>query len=201
MNEKVSIHAVETLAEGWGTLRSYDITHPKTNGGSQRVKREVYDHGNAAAVLLVDPRSACVVLVRQFRLPPHLNGDNPSFVEACAGLLDGDLPEDCARREAEEETGYAPTHLEHLFDIYFSPGSLSEKCSCFIGCITQGEKHSAGGGVADESEDIEILEMTLEDATNMVAAGEILDGKTILMLQWLALNPGWMERQQASLDT
>ena len=184
----VTIHARRTLAKAWGSLTQYEVSHPRRDGTPQTVTREVYDHGNGASVLLYDPETDRVVLTRQFRLPAHLNGDDGHLIEACAGLLDGDDAETCARREAEEETGYRPSSLTFLFDVYMSPGSLTEKCACFIGNYSPGDRVNGGGGLDHEGEDIEVLELDFEAAYAMIGSGEIVDAKTILMLQWLKLN-------------
>lgn len=190
-DDHIVIHERTLLAQGWGRLESYEIEHDDLSGGRGRHVREVYDHGSAAAILLHDPDSGLVALTRQFRLPPHLNGESARLIEICAGLLDGDEPEVCARREAEEETGYRPSHMRFVCAAYASPGSLTEKTHCFIGRYTSQGRHGARGGLASEGEDIEVIEMALEAALEAVAAGRIVDAKTILMLYWLALNRNW----------
>lgn len=187
MKDHITIDGVAELARGWGRLDDYRITHLRRDGTSQTVQREVYDHGSAAAVLLHAPGPDTVILTRQFRLPPHLNGDPAWLIEAPAGLLDGDPPAVAARREAIEETGYEPQALDFLFDVYMSPGSLTEKCACFLGRYTPGVTVAAGGGLAHEGEDIEVFEIGFDAAMTMVADGLIVDAKTVLMLQALAL--------------
>lgn len=187
MDEEIKIIGAETLSENWGLLKKYtfEITH--RDGARQRHQREVYDRGNAAAVLLHDPARDTVVLIRQFRMPVHVSGDSGYLIEACAGLLDGDDPETCARKEVEEETGYRVTRLRHAFDAYMSPGSVTEKLSFFIGNYDAAARVSAGGGLDHEGEDIEVLEMSFETATAMIRSGEIVDAKTIMLLQFAAL--------------
>lgn len=175
------------LSDEWGTLKQFDFEFRRRSGDWQRQRREVYDHGHAAAVLLVDPGRGTVVLTRQFRLPAHLDGAAGLLIEACAGLLDGDSPEACARKEAEEETGYRLTRLQHLFDAYMSPGSLTERLSFFVGYYDPDDRISDGGGLAHEGEDIEVLEMPFSTALDMVADGRIVDAKTIMLLQAVAL--------------
>ncbi|MCZ4347306.1 NUDIX domain-containing protein [Devosia neptuniae] len=187
MSNHVKINSVTKLSHNWGKFDNYEVTHGRRDGGSQTVIREVYDHGSAAAVLAYAPAQKTVLLTRQFRLPPHLNGDPAWLIEAPAGLLDGEEPEIAAQREALEETGYAIDRLEFLFNAYMSPGSLTEKCACFIGHYTPGQQSHAGGGLDDEGEDIEVLELDFEKAIAMIGSGEIADAKTILMLQGLAL--------------
>ena len=187
MSGSITINSVTKLAHNWGRFDDYQITHSKRDGTLQTVQREVYDHGSAAAVLLYAPEAGTVILTRQFRLPPHLNGDPAWLIEAPAGMLDGEAPAIAAHREAVEETGYEPTDLVFLFEAYTSPGSLTEKCACFLGRYTPGQQISEGGGLASEGEDIEVFELGFEQAMEMIAEGGIVDAKTILMLQALAL--------------
>jgi nudix-type nucleoside diphosphatase (YffH/AdpP family) len=188
MSERVTVTSVTPLAKEWGRLDRYEVDHICQDGTWQAVRREVYDHGSAAAVLMFAPTQRTVILTRQFRLPPHLNGDPAWLIEAPAGLLDaGEAPEIAARREALEETGYAPEAMTFLFNAYMSPGSLTEKCACFLGRYNPGQQQGAGGGLDHEGEDIEVFELGFDEALAMVAAGAIVDAKTILMLQALAL--------------
>lgn len=187
MDETINIDSITPLARDWGRFDRYEVTHDRRDGTRQTVRREVYDHGSAAAVLMYAPATASVILTRQFRLPPHLNGDPAWLIEAPAGLLDGEDPAIAARREAIEETGYEPQDLQFLFDAYMSPGSLTEKCACFLARYTPGQQLQAGGGLAHEGEDIEVFELGLDAAMAMIGNGAICDAKTILMLQALAL--------------
>ena len=187
MRDRVKIVGETLLSDNWGTLKRYEIDYRFADGSSQRLMREVYDRGNAAVILLVDPERETVILTRQFRFPVHLCGDDPALIEACAGLLDGLTPEACARKEAEEETGYRVGAAIHLFDSYMSPGSVTEKLSFFIGSYDPRSRISAGGGLAHEGEEIEVLELPLKAAIEMVARGEIIDAKTIMLLQYAAL--------------
>ena len=187
MSDKVIINSVTQLSHNWGRFDDYEVSHARRDGSMQTVRREVYDHGSAAAVLMFAPGPRTVILARQFRLPAHLNGDPAWLIEAPAGLLDGEAPAIAAHREAIEETGYAPEALVFLFDAYMSPGSLTEKCACYLGRYTPGRKVADGGGLASEGEDIEVFELGLDAAMAMIASGEIVDAKTILMLQALAL--------------
>lgn len=189
MQDRIKVVAVETLAKGWGLLTSTSIDFRRRDGAVQRLVREVYDHGNAAALLLHDPKRDTVLLVRQFRYPPMLNGDQPDLLEVCAGLLDpgDDHPEQAAAREALEETGHAPRAIRHVCDAYMSPGSLTEKVSLFIGNYDETTRRHAGGGIVAEGEDIELVELPMAEALAMIGDGRIVDAKTILLLQHLAL--------------
>lgn len=188
MRDEIRIIDKRLLADDWGKLTSYRFELTHRDGKRHEHKREVYDHGHAAVVLLVNPATNSVILIRQFRLPVHLGGDNGWLIEACAGLLDGDDPESCARREAEEETGYRLLSVRHAFDGYMSPGAVAEKLSFFIGEYDEGSRVSHGGGVAAEGEDIEVIELKFPEALAMIASGEIVDAKTILLLQHVALS-------------
>lgn len=187
MDDTIRIITKTKLAHDWGRFDKYEVTHGRRDGSEQTIIREVYDHGSAAAVLMYAPAAGTVILTRQFRLPPHLNGDKAWLIEAPAGMLDGETPELAAHREAVEETGYEPADLHFLFDCYMSPGSLTEKCACFLATYVPGESLHAGGGLAEEGEDIEVFEMGFTEAMAAIESGEIADAKTILMLQALAL--------------
>ena len=188
MSERIKDLQVETLASNWGNLTQATFQYQRSDGSWQRQVRECYDHGHGAAILLFEPKQRTVILIRQFRYPAFAAGDHPFLVESCAGLVDDDPPQTAAVREALEETGRQPYGVEHMFDAFMSPGSVQEKVSCFLGLYDAGRAPEGGGGLADEGEDIEILEMPLEAALAMIARGEIMDAKTIMMLQWLALN-------------
>lgn len=187
MAQSVKIVSTRLLAQNWGSLTEATIDYRRRDGSVQRLTREIYDHGSAAAVLLHDPRRDTVLLVRQFRLPPQLNGDDPYLLEACAGLLDGEAPEVAAAREALEETGHAPRQLRHVADMYGSPGSVTEKTTLFIGHYDETTRRHAGGGIEAEGEEIELVELSFVDALAMIGDGRIVDGKTIILLQHLAL--------------
>jgi nudix-type nucleoside diphosphatase (YffH/AdpP family) len=181
---KIRVLARETLSKRFINLEKVTIEHVTQSGGRLIVKREIHDHGNAAAILLFDPARSTVVLVRQVRVPVYLNGGEGWLIEVPAGLNDGDHPADAIAREAMEETGYLVESAEYLFDAYMSPGTLTERVSFFAAEIDMSKKVAEGGGLAGEGEDIEVLEIPLEKAFAMIATGEICDGKTIMLLQW-----------------
>jgi nudix-type nucleoside diphosphatase (YffH/AdpP family) len=195
VNERVRIIDEETLSRNWGTLSRVTFESPERDGTWRKHTREVYDRGHAACILLYNVEAGTVLLVRQLRIPGEKAalGDDPWLIEACAGLLEGDTPEDCARKEAEEETGCRPRHVRHLFDGYMSPGSVTEKLSFFLGEYRVEDRVSPGGGNPREGEDIEVLEVLFSDALAMVADGRIADAKTIMLVQALALS-GAMRR-------
>lgn len=187
MDERVRIVGIRTLAQHWGRLSEAIIEYRRADGSAQRLLRECYEHGNAAAMLLHNPARDTVLLVRQFRYPPTVNGDPGFMLETCAGLLDGDSPADAIAREAMEETGHAPRNMRHVCDVYMSPGSLQEKVSLFIGEYDETTLQGAGGGLEEEGEEIELVELSLPQAMAMIADGRIVDGKTVILLQHLAL--------------
>lgn len=186
MSDRIKITSIDTLSNHWGKLTNTIYGFQRADGSWQTDQREVYDHGNAATVLLFDSRRDQIVLVRQFRLPVHNEGKNGWLLEAAAGLLDGNTPETCARREAFEETGIKVTNLQHAFVAFMSPGSLTEQLHCFIGNYT-GPITTHQAGLAEEGEDIEVVEMPFEEAFSMIKSGEIVDAKTIMLLQHLAI--------------
>ena len=186
----VKILKSETLYKRFVHLQRLTVQHDTLAGGSQTVEREIHDHGNAATILLYDPGRKSVILVRQLRVPPILNHDDGFLIEAPAGLLEGDDPTSAIIREAMEETGYRIDRAEYLFDAYMSPGTLTERVSFFAAEIDVTMKAGAGGGLEEEGEDIEILEIPLKDAFAMIGSGKISDGKTIMLLQWAVMKYG-----------
>lgn len=184
---RITVLDRQTLSKRFVNLERVTIEHATRSGGRIIVEREIHDHGNAAAILLYDVGRKSVVLVRQLRVPVHLNGGDGWLIEIPAGLLDGDDPADAIAREAMEETGYLVENPEYLFDAYMSPGTVMERVSFFAAEIDLRKKAGEGGGLASEGEDIEVLAVTLEAALAMIATGEICDGKTIMMLQWARL--------------
>jgi nudix-type nucleoside diphosphatase (YffH/AdpP family) len=178
----------ETLSKGWTRLSNYLVDYTDSEGETHRVSREVYHRTPAATILLYDPKHGTVVLVRQFRLPLQLHGEPAWILEAPAGLLDGDEPEAAIRREAMEETGFRVRDVRLLFNAYSSPGSSMEVIHFFAAAIDTTDRVSNGGGLAEEHEDIEVLEIPLEKAMAMIESGEIVDLKTIVLLQWAVLN-------------
>lgn len=172
-------------------LRTVVVEQTRADGRVERLDREVHDHGPAACVLLVDPARQSVILVRQFRPGAFFGGHPDGFLsEVPAGLLDDDAPEAAVAREAMEETGYAVQGVRHLFDIYSSPGTLTERVGCFVARIDATARDGKGGGVDGEGEDIEIVELPIDEAYGLIATGGIQDAKTIVMLQWLMLHRG-----------
>jgi nudix-type nucleoside diphosphatase (YffH/AdpP family) len=187
--ESIKIIDSKVLSDQFYMLKK--ITFEKTGESGQCITqaREVYDRGNGAAVLLYNRATGSVILTRQFRMPTFVNG-NPTgmLIECCAGLLDQDNPEEAIRREIEEETGYKIVTVEKVLEAYMSPGSVTEILFLFVAEYVKEMKISEGGGLAEENEDIEVLEIPYHQALEMVRAGEIKDGKTILLLQYAELN-------------
>ncbi|MCF2489602.1 GDP-mannose pyrophosphatase NudK [Dyadobacter sp. CY347] len=188
-NDRVRIVADEMLSDNWYTLKKYTFDYQRADGQWETQSREAYDRGNGAVILLYNREKQTVILTRQFRLPTYVNGNkNGMLIEACAGLLDRDNPEDCIKRETEEETGYKIHAVEKIFEAYMSPGSVTEILYFFVAAYSDDMKVSAGGGSAQEQENIEVMELPFEEALNMVRSGEIKDAKTIMLLQHAQLN-------------
>lgn len=188
-NPKIEILKTEVLSDNWYTLRKVTYNYQKKDGSWETQSREAYDRGNGATILLYNKNSKTVILTRQFRLPTYVNGNETGMlIEACAGLLDKDNAEEAIRRETQEETGYKIASAQKLFEVYMSPGSVTETVHFFAAEYTKDMKVSEGGGVADEHENIEVLEMDFEKAYNMIASGEIKDAKTIMLLQYAKIN-------------
>ena len=184
MSLKIDVIKDKILSENYFVLRNitYDLT--RQNGEVIRHKREVYDRGNGATILLYNREKKSVVLIRQFRIASWVNGNESGMlIEACAGLLDDDEPEVCIRKEAVEETGYQVGEVRKVFELYMSPGGVTEVVHFFVAEYSDTQRANNGGGVEDE--DIEVLELPFEQALAMVASGEIRDGKAVILLQYL----------------
>jgi nudix-type nucleoside diphosphatase (YffH/AdpP family) len=187
-NNRVRIIEERLLSDDWYVLKKTTFEYRCRDGRWQRQSRETYDRGNGAVLLLFNVEHSTVVLIRQFRFPTFVNGCNDGLlVEACAGLLDGEDPHTCIRREAEEETGFRVRLPRKILEAYMSPGSVTEKLHFFVAEYESRDRVSAGGGDAAEGEDIEVLEFSLASALQMISTGAIQDGKTILLLQYAAL--------------
>ncbi len=200
MSTSIKILSREILSRGFGVLQKVTFTRRKFSGDEQTITRENYDTGDGATILLYDQKRGCVLLIRQFRLAAYLSGGQETLIEACAGKLEG---LDAATRivmEVEEETGFAIKSPRFLFDAYMSPGVFSEKLSFFVAPYSPEDRKSAGGGLADDGEDIEILEPTLDEALAMIARGEIIDAKTIVLLHYAKLT-GLLDRPGESRVT
>jgi nudix-type nucleoside diphosphatase (YffH/AdpP family) len=189
MINNVKILDTTILSDNWYILRKITYEYVKKDGTSQVQTREAYDRGNGATILLYNKSRRTVILTRQFRLPTYINGNGSGMlIEACAGLLDKDNPEDCIRRETEEETGYKVTDLRKVYEAYMSPGSVTEMLHFFIAEYAEDMKMHDGGGVEHEEENIEVLEVEIKKAMDMIDKGEIRDGKTIMLLQYIKLH-------------
>lgn len=186
-NARVRIVATKPLSEDWGKLTKYTFDFRRRDGEWQRQSREVYDRGNGAVILLYNASKRSVILTRQFRLPLFVNQHSGFLLEAAAGLLDELAAEERIKQEAEEETGYRLEQVQKVFEAWMSPGSVSEKLHFFIAEYDDSRRTSNGGGLADEGEDIEVVEMDFTAALAAIRSGEIADGKTIMLLQHLAL--------------
>ncbi len=189
MNAQIKNIQTEILSDNWYILRKVSYEYLKKDGTWEKQSREAYDRGNGAAILLYNTSQKTVILTRQFRLPSFING-NPSgmLIEACAGLLDKDNPEDCIRRETEEETGYQVKDVRKIFEAYMSPGSVTEILYFFVAEYTPSMKIHAGGGLETEHENIEVMELDFEKACSMIDIGEIKDAKTIILLQYARIH-------------
>jgi nudix-type nucleoside diphosphatase (YffH/AdpP family) len=185
--DRVRIVDTTVLSDDWYVLKKTTFDFQRRDGTWQRQSRETYDRGNGATLLLFDPARRTVILTRQFRFPVFVNGHDGMLVEAAAGLLDNASPEARIRAEVEEETGYRVRDVQKVFEAYMSPGSVTEKLHFFIAEYDATTRVSDGGGIEAEGEDLEVVELTLDDALLAVKRGEIVDGKTIMLLQHLAL--------------
>ncbi|MHB1304832.1 MAG: NUDIX domain-containing protein [Acidiphilium sp.] len=185
--DRVRIDGEEVLSDDWGVLKKTRLAWRRADGAWQAQSRETYDAGDGAAILLYDSARRTVVLVKQFRFPAYVTGHDDLLIEVPAGKLDDVAPEERIRAEAEEETGYVVRDVERIFEVFSSPGSITEKLHYFVARYTPSDRAGQGGGKADEGEEIEVLEVDIDAALAMIDAGAIQDAKTIILLQYAAL--------------
>src|SRR5918993_1319502 len=176
LTDKVKVLTTEILSSNWYTLKKVTYEFTRNDGEKVVQTREAYDRGNGATILLYNKDQKTVILTRQFRLPTFINGNKTGMlIEACAGLLDDDNPEDCVRRETEEETGFKISEVRKIFEAYMSPGSVTEVLYFFVAEYSKDMKVNEGGGIAHETQDIEVIETGIDDALQMIDSGEIKD--------------------------
>lgn len=188
MNYEVKNLKTEVLFDNWGKLKKITYDYSTGDGKWATQKREIYDRGNGAVILLYNKEQHTVILTKQFRLPTYVNGNETGMlIEACAGLLDDESPEEGIRRETEEETGYKINKVTKVFESYMSPGSVTEILFFFIAEYSSDMKVNDGGGVQHENENIEVMEINFREAVRMIETGEIKDAKTIMLLQYLQI--------------
>jgi nudix-type nucleoside diphosphatase (YffH/AdpP family) len=187
LSERVRVHSVKVLSDDWYILRKTNFDFQRSDGTWQRQSRETYDRGNGATILLYNRKKRTVILTRQFRYPGFVNGYRNLLIETPAGLLDERSPEEAIRKETAEETGYVIHDVHKVFEAFMSPGSVTEKLYFFVAQYDSAERQQHGGGVVEDGEDIETIELELEDALSRIASGEIRDGKTIMLLQYAKL--------------
>lgn len=186
--DRIRVKDERVLSDNHYLLKTTTFEWRRASGEWQTQRRETYDRGNAATLLPYNRAQRTVVLVRQFRYPAYVNGYDGLLVEAAAGLLENATPEVRIRAEAEEETGYRLGEVKKIFEAFMSPGSVTEKLHFFVAEYEAKMRVSSGGGLADEGEDIEVLELAFDDALAMIKDGRIVDAKTIMLLQYAALN-------------
>lgn len=188
-NNKVKIKRTEVLSDNWYTLKKVTYDFQNESGVWETHIREAYDRGNGATILLYNPSKKSIILTRQFRLPTYINGNTTGMmIESCAGLLENDNPEDCVKKETLEETGFKVTKVKKIFEAYMSPGSVTEVVHFFVAVYNDAMKITKGGGLAEEQENIEVLEFAFDEALSMIYSGEIKDGKTIMLLQYAKIH-------------
>jgi len=188
LTERVRVHSIEVLSDDWYVLKKTTFDFLRRDGTWQRQSRETYDRGNGATILLYNRKQRTVILTQQFRYPAFVNGHRKLLIETPAGLLDELSPEEAIRRETAEETGYVIHEVQKIFEAFMSPGSVTEKLYFFIAEYDSVKRQQRGGGLVEDGEDIETIELDVEDALTRIASGEISDGKTIMLLQYAKLH-------------
>ena len=188
VSDRIRVKNVRVLSDNYATLKDTTFEWRRANGEWQTQARETFDRGNAATLLPYNPKQRTVVLVCQFRYPAYINGYHDLLIEAPAGLLDNESPEIRIRSEMEEETGYRLGEIKKIFEAFMSPGAVTEKLHFFVAEYEPSMRIGSGGGLASEGEDIEVLELSIDEALAMIGDGRIVDAKTIMLLQYVALN-------------
>ena len=188
VDDRIEVHEERLLSDNWYVLKTTRFSWRRDDGTWQETWRETYDRGNGAVILPYDPDRRTVLLGRQFRYPAYVNGHDGLLIEAAAGLLDDADPAERIRKETEEELGLRLRELTQIWDVFMSPGSVTERLFFFVARYQSSDRLSGGGGLAEEGEEIGVLELTLDAALEMVADGRIRDAKTIMLLQYAALN-------------
>jgi nudix-type nucleoside diphosphatase (YffH/AdpP family) len=188
VSDRIRIHDVRLLSDNRYTLKTTTFEWRRANGEWQTQARETYDRGNGATLLPYNLAQRSVVLVRQFRYPAYVNGYDDLLIETAAGMLDNETPEIRIRAEVEEETGYRLGAVRKVFEAFMSPGAVTEKLHFFVAEYQSNMRIGSGGGLASEGEDIEVLELPIDQALAMIGDGRIADAKTIMLLQYAALN-------------
>jgi nudix-type nucleoside diphosphatase (YffH/AdpP family) len=188
ISDRIRVQNVRLLSDNYATLNDITFEWRRANGEWQTQTRETFDRGNAATLLPYNLAQRSVVLVRQFRYPAYVNGYDDLLIETAAGRLDNETPEVRIRAEVEEETGYRLTDVRKIFEAFMSPGAVTEKIHFFVAEYESKMRVGSGGGLASEGEDIEVLELPIDQALAMIGDGRIVDAKTIMLLQYAALN-------------
>lgn len=188
ISDRIRIKDDRVLSDGHIKLKAVTFDWRRSDGKWQTQRREIVDRGNGATLLPYNLARRTVMLVKQFRYPAYVNGCDDLLIEAAAGLLDNEAPEKRIRAEAEEEIGYRLRDIRKIFEAYMTPGAVTEKLHFFVGEYDPSMRVSAGGGLAEEGEDIEVLELGIDEALAMISDGRIMDAKTIMLLQWARLN-------------
>jgi nudix-type nucleoside diphosphatase (YffH/AdpP family) len=188
VSDRIRVKNVRVLSDNYATLKDTTFEWRRTNGEWQTQTRETFDRGNAATLLPYNLKQRTVVLVRQFRYPAYVNAYDDLLIEAAAGMLDNESPEARIRAEAEEETGYQLGEIRKIFEAFMSPGAVTEKLHFFVAEYELAMRIGSGGGIATEGEEIEVLELPIGEALAMIGDGRIVDAKTIMLLQYAAMN-------------
>jgi nudix-type nucleoside diphosphatase (YffH/AdpP family) len=188
LRDRVRVVREELLSDNWAILKKTTLEYQRSDGSWQTLVRETYDRGNGVAILLYNRARQTVILTRQFRYPAFVNDHAEMLIEVCAGLLDKRDPAEAIRRETEEETGYRIGEPRKVLEIFMSPGSVTEKLYFFVAEYEADQRVNEGGGLHEDGEDIGVLEVRLDEAMQMIERGAIMDGKTIILLQYAALH-------------
>jgi|TARA_B110000196_G_scaffold3748_1_gene3281 ADP-ribose pyrophosphatase len=180
----------QRLHDGFFKVDRYQVEHELFAGGrTEAFSRELFERGEASAVLLYDPKKDLVVLTEQYRIGAALDKQqgSPWLLEVVAGMMEeGESAEEVARREAEEEAGCHLNQLIPISSYWSSPGGTSEKVHLYCALI---DSTGLGGihGLDHEQEDILVRVLPFQVAFDGIESGAINNAATIIALQWLKL--------------
>ncbi|WP_242132201.1 NUDIX domain-containing protein [Aestuariivivens marinum] len=189
-NKRIKNISTKIVSQFWGKLERIDFDYYFKKGGWKRLSHEAYGKSDGVAILLYNPQTNKVVLSKQFRIPVYVAGVNQGYsIEVCGGAVDkGESPEACVMREAQEELGYKVSNVTHISTVFLSPGIVRERVHLFIGEYSDRDKmHYVGGGLEIENEEIEVLELSFKEALKMIDTNEIIDARTIMLLQYIKI--------------
>ena len=178
----------DTAYTGFFKVDVCHVEHDLYDGGVLQVRRELFERGEAVAVLLYDPARDRVVMVEQFRIGAIHHPDGPWILEVVAGMMEaGESITDVAQRECQEEAGVTVHTFVPVHSFYSSPGGCTEQIHLLCGLV---DSRLASGthGVPQEGEDIRVRVLDFSEVETLLHSQRITSAMPLIALQWLQLN-------------